>query len=58
VHDVQVSGSNPDGLTNFFERIYREMRRREKASDHAPAWIELGDVSATVKQRRSHRRAV
>jgi hypothetical protein len=34
------------------------MRGWEKASDHPPAWIELDDVSATVKQRRSHRRAV
>jgi hypothetical protein len=35
------------------------MRGWEKASDHPPAWIELGDVSsATVKQRHSYRRAV
>ena len=36
--------------------VDREMRGREKASDHAPAWIELGDEVAT-RPPRARRRA-
>jgi exodeoxyribonuclease III len=39
--------------------VDREMRGREKASDHAPAWIELGDAkSASPRQPRRRRKVV
>ena len=37
--------------------IDREVRGWEKASDHAPAWIELADNGRTVKSRPSRPRA-
>jgi exodeoxyribonuclease-3 len=35
--------------------VDRDVRGREKASDHAPAWIELSDRSPTGKRRRARR---
>jgi exodeoxyribonuclease III len=34
--------------------VDRQVRDWEKASDHAPAWVELGDARGIPVQRRRH----
>jgi hypothetical protein len=38
--------------------VDREVRGREKASDHAPTWIELADAATGAAQRRPQRRPI
>jgi exodeoxyribonuclease-3 len=35
--------------------VHRDVRAREKSSDHAPVWIELADTGATRDRRRVSR---
>jgi exodeoxyribonuclease III len=37
--------------------VDRDVRGREHASDHAPAWVEIADAKAAAPRRRRHSRA-